>query len=171
MVPSAEMRGMPASRPGLIRAIVVAWAVAGTLDIGIALTYYPLTAGAEPLAILRGIASGLVGDTATQGGLFWAGVGLLCHYVIALIWTLCFFLIYPRIAFARRSHVLNAVVFGTFVSVVMRFVVFPLSHVRQGPFDLQSFAVATVILWVAIGLPLTIVAGRHYGRIRAMSIS
>jgi len=161
MISPTEVR---ATRSGLFRAIVAAWAVAGTLDIGIALTYYPITAGAEPLGILRGIASGLVGDAATQGGLFWAGLGLLCHYLIALIWTLCFFLIYPRIPSLRRSRVLTAVLFGTLVSVVMTFVVLPLSQVRQRPFDVHSFAVATAILWVAIGLPLTIAAGRYYGR-------
>lgn len=150
----------------LTRAILVAWLLCGTLDIGIALTYYPLVAGARPLLILQGIASGLLGAAALEGGVLTAGLGLLCHYVIALIWTVCFFLVYPRIALLARSRALTAVVYGTFVSAVMTLVVLPLSNVRHRPFDVRSFVVGTVILWISIGLPLAVVAGRHYGGLK-----
>lgn len=44
----------------------------------------------------------------------------------------------------------------------MTFVGLPLSNVMHRPFNLASFVVATVILVFAIGLPLSIVAGRYY---------
>ena len=151
------------SRPGrLVQSIVTAWVIAGTIDIVVALTYYPLTAGVAPLAILQGIASGVLGPPAFQGGAATAAFGLACHYTIALIWTLFFFAIYPRVPLLRRSRLLTAVLYGTFVSAVMTFVVLPLSNVRHRPFNLRAFVVATVILMFAIGLPLAIVAGRHY---------
>lgn len=151
------------ARPGrLIPSIVAAWVIAGTIDIVVALAYYRLTAGVASLAILHGIASGVLGPPAFQGGAATAAFGLACHYTIALIWTLFFFAIYPRVPLLWRSRLLTAVLYGTFVSAVMTFVVLPLSNVRHRPFSLRAFVVATVILMVSIGLPLAIVAGRYY---------
>lgn len=146
------------------RPILLAWLVAGTLDIGIALTWYPITAGADPLRILQRIASGLLGASAFQGGAATAALGVLCHYGIALIWTIVFFAIYPRLPLLARSRVLSSVLYGSVVSAAMTFVVVPLSRVSPRPFNLHAFLVATVILWIAIGAPLTIVAGGYYGR-------
>lgn len=155
----------PAAPPApsrLIRAIVTAWLIAGTIDIGIAVTYYPLTAGVTPVGILQGIASGLLGPSALHGGAATAALGLACHYTIALIWTLFFFLVYPRLRMGSWNRALTAVLYGTFVSLVMRFVVLPLSDVRHRPFDLRFFIIATVILMFSIGLPLSIVGGRYF---------
>ena len=156
---------MPEAPSGSLRAAVITgWLVAGTLDIAVAVVYYPLTSAVTPIGILRGIASGVLGPRAFTGGVATAALGLACHYGIALIWTAWFFLIYPRIGFLSRSTLLTAVLYGTFVSAVMRFVVLPLSRVAQRPFDLKFFVIATVILMFSIGLPLAVVAGRYYAR-------
>ncbi len=147
-----------------LAAIIRAWLVAGTLDIAIAVTYYPLTAGVTPVAILQGIASGLLGPAAFQGGAWTAALGLACHYFIALLWTAFFFAVYPRVPPLRRSRALTAALYGTFVSVVMTFVVLPLSHVRHRAFHPGFFAVATVILWFSIGLPLAVIGGGYHER-------
>lgn len=156
---------MPESHSGRLRtAVITGWLVAGTVDIVVAVVYYPLTAAVTPLGILQGIASGVLGPRAFTGGVATAALGLACHYLIALIWTGWFFLVYPRIPFLSRNRLLTAVLYGTFVSVVMRFVVLPLSRVAQRPFDLQFFVIATVILVFSIGLPLSVVAGRYYAQ-------
>ena len=48
----------------------------------------------------------------------------------------------------------------------MTFFVLPLSNVRQRPFNLRFFLVATIILVFSIGLPLSIVGGRYFARRR-----
>lgn len=151
------------ARPGhgLLRAVVPAWLIAGTLDIAIASTYYPLTAGAHVLRIYQGIASGILGARAFDGGLATAALGLACHYLIALIWTTIFFLAYPRVPFLRKSRPVSAVFYGCFISAAMTFIVLPLSNVGPRPFHLQPFVIATVILIIAIGTPLAILADRH----------
>lgn len=161
----------PADRrnQGMARAILVAWLVAGTADIGVACTYYPLTAGAHPLRILQGIAAGLLGARAFDGGLATAALGLLCHYLIALIWTVIYFAIAVRVAFLARHRVLAGVGYGVFVSVVMTFVVLPSSRVAHRPFNASFFAVATVILICAIGLPLSFLAARYTSRYPRLS--
>jgi uncharacterized membrane protein YagU involved in acid resistance len=154
-----ESRGASLRTP-----VVTGWLVAGTVDIVIAVVYYPLTTNVKRIQILQGIASGLLGQRAFSGGLATAGIGLACHYCIAFLWTGFFFLVYPRMAILTRSRLLTSALYGTFVSVVMSFVVLPLSRVTTRPFNLRFFAIATVILMFSIGLPLSIVAGRHYAR-------
>ncbi len=144
----------------LARAVVRAWLLAGTLDIVVACVYYPLTARVTVIGILQGIASGLVGARAFDGGLPTAALGLACHYFIALLWTAFFFFMYPRLRVLSASRAATAVLYGVFVSVVMRFVVLPLSNVASRPFHLGFFVIATVILVFTIGTPLTLVAHR-----------
>ncbi len=43
----------------------------------------------------------------------------------------------------------------------MTFVVLPLSRVRHRPFDPRFFVIATVILILSIGLPLSIIGSRY----------
>lgn len=148
----------------LARAVVRAWLLAGTLDIVVACVYYPITARVTVIGILQGIASGLLGARAFDGGLPTAALGLACHYFIALLWTAFFFWIYPRLRVLSASRVATAVLYGVFVSTVMRCVVLPLSNYASRPFHLGFFVIATVILVFTIGTPLTLIAGRYYAR-------
>lgn len=143
------------------RTVILAWLVAGTADIVVAVTYYPLTGSATPIGILHGIASGLLGAASFGGGYATAALGLACHYAIALVWTLVFFYMDPRVPLLARSVPLTAVLYGTLVSAIMTFVVLPLSRVGPRPFHVPAFTVATVILWFTIGLPLALFARRN----------
>jgi hypothetical protein len=148
--------------PRLFGSLVTAWLVAGTIDIGIAVTYYPLTARVTPLHILQGIASGLLGPGAFDGGYATAVLGLACHYSIALVWTLFFFGIYARLGLRAWNRLLIALLYGVFVSLVMNFAVVPLSRVAHRPFDLRFFLTATAMLVCSIGLPMSYLGGRYY---------
>ncbi len=142
--------------------IVLAWVVAGTADILVAVTYYPLTSTSTPIDILHYVASGLIGAAAFTGGYRTAALGLACHYTIALIWTLVFFYIYPRVPRLARSVAATAVLYGTLVSAVMNGVVLSLSRVAPRTFHVDALMVATAILWFTIGLPLAAFARRYY---------
>ena len=135
--------------------MLLAWLVAGTADIVVACTYYPLTVDAHVLQILQGIAAGVLGAGAFDGGVATALLGLGCHYLIALIWTAIFFAIYRRLPALSRHRVVTAIGYGALVSMAMTFVVLPLSRVAPRPFDPGFFAVATLILICTIGTPLT----------------
>lgn len=162
MTPTPSTARPPAGR--LLATILTAWLIAGTLDIGIAVTYYPLTGRGNPFTILQGIASGLLGPRAFLGGVGTAALGLACHYAIALIWTVVFFVVYPRVGVLWYSRTLTAVLYGVFVSLAMNLVVVPMSHVAHRPFDLRFFVIATVILIASIGFPLAIMGSRRLDR-------
>ncbi|TMQ57054.1 MAG: hypothetical protein E6K76_11500 [Candidatus Eisenbacteria bacterium] len=152
-----------ASKPrSVLRSIAAAWLVAGTLDILVAIVYYGVTVGVPATRILQGIASGILGVRAFHEGPASAALGLACHYTIALLWTLFFFVVYPRIGRVTERKWATAVLYGIFVSLVMNLAVVPLSNVPSRPFSLSHLVVATVILIFTIGLPLTIIVGRYY---------
>ncbi len=65
-----------------VRAVVWAGFACGVLDITAALVVYGYF-GLKPARLLQGIASGLLGPKAFEGGLAMALLGLLCHFVIA----------------------------------------------------------------------------------------
>lgn len=158
-VPAATSPGRGA---GGVETIVTAWLLAGTIDIVVACLYYPVTTGVSVTRLLQGIASGLLGTSAFSGGAATAALGLGCHYTIALIWTVFFFIVYPRVSLLSRNRLATGVAYGVFVSAVMNLVVLPLSNVPHRPFSVPHLVVATLILMVTIGPPISFVIGRHY---------
>ena len=148
--------------PNAAATILSAWLLAGTLDILAAVTYYPLTVHVTPTRILQGIASGVLGPQASAGGLAAAALGLALHYLIALIWTVVFFVAFRRLGFLAKNLVVTGLGYGVFVGLVMNLVVLPLSRVRQGPFNLAHLIVAIVILLFTVGLPIAGIVGWYY---------
>ncbi len=149
--------------PGLVRAIAVAALVAGTCDYTAATTQFLLSGGKDPVRIAWYIASAVLGrDAAYAGGWLTAALGVALHYLIATIWTVFFFLLYPRFGWLQKNPFANALGYGIFVWAVMNRVVVPLSRITPGPFVLTNALIAAGILVVCIGLPIALLARRHY---------
>ena len=143
-----------------LKVVLFAWLVAGTLDVTAAVTYYPLVAGARAVRILQGIASGVLGPTAYDGGAATAALGLGLHYLIALIWTVVFLLAARRFKALTRYPVLVGLSYGVVVWAVMNLIVVPLSNARRAPFDPAQAAIAALILMLCIGLPIAVIVAR-----------
>jgi hypothetical protein len=141
---------------------VFAWLLAGTLDISAAVIYYPLASGVKVTTLLQGIASGVLGDKAFVGGLDTAALGLALHYLIALIWTLVFLLVFRRLKRLRTNLFLVGLAYGVLVWIVMNTVVLPLSNVHHAPFNLPQAVVGAVILMFCIGLPIAMIVGKYH---------
>jgi hypothetical protein len=147
----------------LIKAILSAGLVAGTLDISAA-TIQTLLNGGDPLKMLQFVASGVFGKEAFSGGLPYSILGLIFHYIIAFIWTVIFFLVFPRIKLLSKSRLLTGLGYGLFVWFIMNRVVLPLSNISPRPFNLNQAIIGMTILIIAIGLPLSFMAGKYYSK-------
>jgi hypothetical protein len=156
-VNTVARQGTPA---GAMKTIATAWLVAGTMDVSAACTYYPLTAGASPVRILQGIASGLLGPRAFDGGAATAVLGLALHYLIALIWTVIFYVAARRVTALTRHVVAAGLGYGVLVWLIMNLVVLPLSRARLAPLRLGPSIVGAVILMFCIGLPIAAIVRR-----------
>jgi hypothetical protein len=142
----------------------VLWAglLVGTLDITAALTHFLINGGTDPTKVFIYIASGVFGTTAFETGGPMAIWGLIFHYMIAYIWTMIFFLIYPRIGFMSRANwILVGVLYGIFVWIMMNRVVVPLSGTPKNPFRLNNAIINCLILIAMIGLPLSYIARKR----------
>lgn len=144
--------------------VVIAWLLAGTLDIAAAILYYVGPSRARAERLLQGIASGALGRSAFEGGAATAALGLVLHYTIALIWTMLFLMASRKLGAMRRHLVLIGVAYGIVVWFVMNLVVLPLSRVSRAPFQPRAAAIAGLILICCIGLPISLVIGRLEAR-------
>jgi len=143
--------------------ILLAGLTAGTLDIVAACTQYYIKTGKGPGGVLRYIASAVFGKEAFAGGMTMAAWGLLFHYIIAFLFTLFFFWIYPKLNLGKWNKVVTGLVYGIFVWLVMNLVVVRLV-MGPHPIVLKNAAIAMAILMVCIGLPISLIIGSYYSK-------
>jgi hypothetical protein len=150
----------------LFKTIVGTGLLAGTLDIIAAFIIQFIRTGDISENLLKYIAGGVLGvDKAMQGGFGTAFFGLLCHYFIAMTFTVLFFVAYPRIKLLRMNRFAVALLYGIFADTVMKQIVLPLSALNVKPkFDLGQAAINGLILAIAIGIPVAFSAHRYYAK-------
>jgi hypothetical protein len=145
--------------PQSLHALLWAGLACGILDITAALVVYG-SFGLKPMRLLEGIASGLLGPKAFEGGLATALLGLLCHFVIAFGAATVYVLASRAIPFLIQHAVVSGVLYGVAVYFFMNRVVVPLSAVAPRPFSLRSMVIGIIIHIVCVGLPISLVARR-----------
>jgi len=152
------------ARDGIVINIIKAGLLAGTLDILSAFTYYYIKTQKNPLNVLNYVSKVALGElTFTSKGLQQAS-GLLVHFAITFGWTILFFILYPRLQMLRINKFIAAVVYGIFVWAMMNVVILPLWNHKSFVFNPESSPINALILIVAIGLPLSYIAHRHYSK-------
>jgi hypothetical protein len=148
--------------------ILMAGLLVGSLDIIAALINFYINTGKDPNIVLKYIASAVFGKSAFAGDNTMSVWGLLLHFLIAFIWTILFFLVYPKLRLLSWNRVVSGILYGIFIWIVMTQVVVPISKATAGPFNLKQAVIAVLILIAAIGLPLSFIAHRFYA-VRARS--
>ncbi len=146
----------------LVNSVVTAGLLTGTLDIAAAILQYYVRTGKGPANVFRFIASGVFGTKAFAGGLAMAGWGLLFHYGIAFLFTICFFLLYPKIAALQINWAVTGIIYGLLVWAVMNLLVLPASSAPPIPFHAGRALLAAGILILCVGLPLSLLANKYY---------
>src|SRR5216683_2970446 len=136
-------------------AVLCAGFACGVLDITAALVVYGYL-GLKPMRLLQGIASGLLGPKAFDGGLATALLGLLCHFVIAFGAATVYFVASRSIRVLVDQAVIFGAVYGVAVYFFMNRIVVPLSAVAKRPFSLKSMIIGIVIHIFCVGLPISL---------------
>jgi len=149
-------------RPKAINYILTAWLVAGTMDITAASIQYYNKTGKTPLIVLRYIASAVFGKGAMAGGTKMEIAGLLFHYLVALIWTILFFILCSPLRLYRMNKVIVGLLYGLFVWMVMNLAVVPIAFSKPYQFDFNKASISCLILMFCIGLPISWIIGRYY---------
>lgn len=152
---------MPTSDIALVRPIGIFWAglLCGILDITAAFIVYGHY-GLKPVPLLQGIAAGLLGQRAWEGGLATATLGLVCHFVIAFGAATVYFLMSRWSGFLLQHAVISGVLYGIAVYSFMNRIVVPLSNARKYPFSVKMMIIGVVIHIFCVGLPIALVIRR-----------
>jgi magnesium-transporting ATPase (P-type) len=144
------------------KTILAATLIAGSLDI-IAAFISVYVRGVHPIKVLYYIASGVFGkETAYNSGVGMAVLGLIFHYLIAFLFTLFLFFIYPFLKSILKNKILIGVLYGIFVWAVMNKIVVPLSNTAPSTPTLKNMIIACVILILCIGIPLAWIVNKFY---------
>jgi hypothetical protein len=147
---------------GLLRPILLATLVAGTLDILSAFVFTAM-AGGSAVGVLGYVASGPFGDAARDGGAGWAAIGLCVHYAIMLCMAAAYFLVAPRIPFLIRNPVVAGLLYGLVLWGIMYWIVKPLRWPDAPlPHTLQGIAQALFSHCILVGIPIAWIAARHF---------
>ncbi|MFN8355612.1 MAG: DUF1440 domain-containing protein [Spirosomataceae bacterium] len=135
--------------------IIKAGLTAGVCDILAALLVYSVMMQKVPATqLLQSIASGVLGKAAYDGGVSTALLGVTLHFVIAMIWAIVYYFIYPMLGKLAQQPVISGLLYGAVVWLVMNLVVVPLSQIGFRPLTPQGVAIGMAILMVCIGLPI-----------------
>lgn len=141
---------------------VKTWLLVGLLDILAAFISFYLSTGKSPLIVLKFISSAVMGAHAYNEGVVSVLLGLVLHFVVAFLFTLFFFLLYKPLRLYAYNTYIIAIVYGSFIWLVMNRLVLPLTSVKQSSFQLWEAAKAVMILVVMIGLPLAFRMKQRY---------
>ncbi len=146
-----------------LAAILAAGTLCGAMDISAAfLTWMPR--GVSPRIILQGIASGLLGPSAFQGGAATTVLGLFLHFFIAFSWATIFYLVSRALPVLTRSPLIFGPLYGITVYLVMYWVVMPLSRFHRGRFSVFNMVIAIITHIICVGGPIALMVSRYSGQ-------
>jgi uncharacterized membrane protein YagU involved in acid resistance len=126
------------------------------MDISAALTVYGLFYKIVPLRLLQGVASGALGQSAYQGGVPVAALGMLCHFVIAFGAATAYYLVSRKMRFLIDQAELCGVLYGIIVYFAMQNLILPLSRAAPRPFNYRSMIVGLAIHMCCVGMPIAL---------------
>ena len=116
--------------------------------------------GVQPTRVLQGIASGLLGPAAFQGGLRTAALGLALHFVIAFVCAAVYYAASRVLPVLAQRAVVCGMLYGVAVHLFMNQIVLPLSRVNFRTPPWQFVAVMIVIHMLFVGLPIALAVRR-----------
>jgi hypothetical protein len=123
----------------------------------------PVISALARCAFFTGIASGLLGRSAFQGGVGTALLGVALHFVVATGAATVYYFASRSIPVMIDQALVCGVAFGALVHLFMTFVVIPLSAIGRRPFVLKSFVVFLLVSMIVIG-PSIALTVRHFSR-------
>jgi len=132
--------------------------IAGILDITTAFIRWR-----PPVRLLQGIASGLLGPHAFQGGWGTAVLGLALHFFIAFSAAAIYYAASRKLVFVQRRAVVWGLFYGIAVYMFMTWAVVPLSavHRSQAPFSATGLALSLLTHMFCVGLPIALAVRRY----------
>lgn len=153
----------PASATSSSAFLAIFWGglACGVFDITQACIAWKLQNNLPPMRIFQSVAGGLLGRSASQGGVKTAALGLALHFFIAFSWAAIYYAASRRISFMTDSPIIAGLLYGELVWLVMNFAVVPLSALHRWPNWTKAFIFTGPIGHAfLVGLPIALAVKR-----------
>jgi hypothetical protein len=144
----------------VLRSILLATAVAGTLDLCAAFILSGM-AGVGPIAVLQFVASGPFGEVMNSSPAF-ASLGLLVHYGIMFCMAGVYMAAAARLPALNRLPALSGIAYGLVLWFVMYWIVRPMRwETIPPPSDPKAIAGQLFCHLILVGVPIALIAARR----------
>jgi len=149
---TAASIGAPNYRLAPPRAILLGGFLAGLAD-----TIYPtvktVMGGGQWFQPWKGVASGLLGKAARDGGMEMVALGLALHYFICISAAALLYVLVSRVKFVPRQWIVLGILYGIAFLLTMNYVILPLSAIGRGIYPLEQLHIHAFWHIVLVGLP------------------
>ena len=153
------------TKPNLLKPILIGGLIAGTFDITYACVFFGIRNHVTPVRILQSVARGALGQSAFQGGLKTAALGLFFHFLIALTAAAIYVFASRALRFMITHAIVCGVLYGLCVYLFMYGIVMRVSAIHSTTLPWSyPWAVLIPNLLIhmfGIGLPIALVARRY----------
>jgi len=143
-----------ASKRAVVQGIVLGGLTSGLID----LVYASATSAFKGASVLRpwqGVAFGLIGPAARDGGAGIALLGITLHFMITFGAAAILTLILWSLPWFVKRPLMTGVLFGFGFLLVMNYVILPLSAIGRPIYAGQGFLTAILAHVIMMGLPIT----------------
>ena len=148
-----------------VRAILIGGLIAGALDITYACVFFGIRNHVSPVRIFQSVARGALGQSAFQGGLKTAALGLFFHFLIALIAAAVYFFASRILRFMITNAIISGVLYGAGVYFFMYGIVLRFSAIHSTTlpwsYPWQVLIPNLLIHMFGIGLPIALAVRRY----------
>lgn len=146
------------NRPAL-RGILLGGLAAGLVDF-IYPTVRTVMEGGPWTRPWKGVASGLFGRPAHDGGLGMVALGVSLHFFICVVAAALLYFLVSRVKWLPRQWVLLGMLHGIGVLLVMNYLILPLSAIGRGIYPLEQLHIHAFWHIVLVGLPTAFFVSR-----------
>jgi hypothetical protein len=108
----------------------------------------------------KGVASGLLGQAARDGGMEMVVLGAALHWFICISAAFILYFTVSRVKWLPRHWVPLAIIHGIAVLLTMNYVILPLSQIGRGIYPLEQLHIHAFWHIVLVGLPTAFFVSR-----------
>jgi hypothetical protein len=153
------------TKSNILKPILIGGLIAGAFDITYACVFFGLRNHVTPIRILQSVARGALGQSAFQGGMKTAALGLFFHFLIALTAAAVYVFASRALRFLITHAVVCGILYGLCVYLFMYGIVMRVSAIHSTTLPwVYPWAVLIpnlLIHMLGIGLPIALVARRY----------
>jgi len=100
------------------------------------------------------------GASAAGNRVWFALLGLICHYTVAFLAAATFVGVARFWSFPIDHFIFAGILYGPIVYFFMQLVVLPISNVHKRPFSVKMMVIGLIIHVICVGLPIAIAANK-----------